>query len=500
MQAMQALLPQAGALRLPELLRELVRPRTVALTAAAAALLVAWSRRQRRLAVNHFPEVPLRSTLPLLLAPDKIVETVEKWAKEYGEEGAYEYTLLGERVVVCCSWPVLAEVFAMRPFKVTRPTGYARLGFTQDINGAFFSEGKQWSFHRRLVAPGFNERNVRSYFPAMHMVTKNLLAQLDAAAAAGRPANFTSLMRRLAADVISKVAFSDDLGSLASDSQDLVDVSTLLDAIMQRLLSPVPYWWLPGLARLLDGGDAALARLRRKAIRLLEGQADESTLLAKLAAFEDGKLSRDGLIGSLVELFLAGTETTSYSLTWACYELSQQPELQRQAAAEVTAAAPGGITSGEQLEAMHLVRAVWLETLRCRSVAPFLDLESAEPMVVAGRRQPAGTLFWLLTREATRRSPAVQQTLGRDLDSFRPGRWLGPSGVLECPPFDSLPFGHGARLCLGKNFAHLEGTLVLALLLQRFELLAWEGPAMEERMGFVLMPAKPLELRLRPRT
>lgn len=65
-------------------------------------------------------------------------------------------------------------------------------------------------------------------------------------------------------------------------------------------------------------------------------------------------------------------------------------------------------------------------------------------------------------RHVLHTAPEVKSKLGEDLHVFRPSRWIGPEGLVKCPPFDSLPFGNGARLCLGKQLADYEGRLVIA--------------------------------------
>lgn len=48
-------------------------------------------------------------------------------------------------------------------------------------------------------------------------------------------------------------------------------------------------------------------------------------------------------------------------------------------------------------------------------------------------------------------------------DQFLPERWLKqPSDENILHPFASLPYGHGARMCLGRRFADLEMQILLA--------------------------------------
>lgn len=49
-----------------------------------------------------------------------------------------------------------------------------------------------------------------------------------------------------------------------------------------------------------------------------------------------------------------------------------------------------------------------------------------------------------------------------DAKSFKPSRWLKEETDKKLHPFASLPFGHGARICLGRRFAELEMQVLLA--------------------------------------
>jgi len=202
----------------------------------------------------------------------------------------------------------------------------------------------------------------------------------------------------------------------------------------------------------------------------------------------------------VINLFIAGMDTTSHTLTWAFYHLSRQPELQNAVAAEV-----GGLSDGpaaaEQIKALSMTQAVWKETLRCNSVLPMLFFTTQEPILLHGREIPRGTEIALLTREVCRTSRAMQEAVGSDLDAFRPARWLAPGGgLVSCAPFDTLAFGHGARKCIGMDLANLYGPWVLAEVVRRFHIAEWEGPPMKEKTTIMQQPAQDVHLRFSRRS
>jgi cytochrome P450 len=83
-------------------------------------------------------------------------------------------------------------------------------------------------------------------------------------------------------------------------------------------------------------------------------------------------------------------------------------------------------------------------------------------------------------------------------DEFRPERFL-PGHAPDRPKFAYFPFGGGPRVCIGNTFALMEGALVLAALVQRFQLSPADDREVEIDATFVLRPKGPVNLVVRKR-
>eukprot|EP00913_Durusdinium_trenchii_P006931 g6520.t1 len=319
------------------------------------------------------------------------------------------------------------------------------------LQGSFFSEGDQWKRERRLLSPAFNVKSIASYAPEVTRMTQTLLQTLqkEALSNAGGQVNFTES----------------------------------------------PGGSIPIIGRYLDGGNAAADRIGRRMVKLMNEQAGQgNTVVEKLRQLEGDKLSPEDskavwlmeLIGNLTVLFGAGTDTTSVVLSWAMYHLARDQELQRLVAEEVKDL-PETVGPSE-LDAYLHVNALWMETLR----------ELREEVKLLGKGVPKGTEVMVCYRHVLHNAPEVKAKLGDDLHVFRPARWIGPEGLVKCPPFDSLPFGHGARICLGKILAEYEGKLVIAQVLRHFKLKQWQGPPLREMTSFVVLPGKEVIIGLEP--
>jgi cytochrome P450 len=373
------------------------------------------------------------------------------------------------------------------------------------LSGVFNAEGDAWKVHRRLVAPAFNVANTEGYFRPVSDVIDVLTAKLSEVDA-DCSVNFSRLLACFSADVISKVAFGHEFGSLTRpESEEVSIVKRFFEATYSRMMAPLEWWKLPLIGR-LDESRAASDQLSdlmgRFTAQFMRSNPTGDTLLSKLLQSEgreklaNGRrksLTTEEMVGNLKTIFLAGTDTTSQTLAWAFYHLAQQPRLQDMLAAELASEAPDGITSVQHLERLHLVRAVWAETLRLRSVAPVIFLHNSEELCLAGRPVLPGTEIVVLTRYVENTTAEIQ-ALGPDIQDYRPERWL-VDGAFKPASRDPLAFGQGARACLGKRLADLEGQLTIAEVVRNFRLSG--GPAaLGEVTKFTQGPDRDIELRV----
>jgi unspecific monooxygenase len=173
---------------------------------------------------------------------------------------------------------------------------------------------------------------------------------------------------------------------------------------------------------------------------------------------ETGQAFTDDQLGDQVAtMILAGHETTATALFWALYLLALDPTTQEEVAREVQDAAAGGALD---LERLKFTRAVMDETMRLYPPAFLIARAADGPDTIAGlpvRRKDVILIApWILHRH---------EKLWRDPNAFIPSRFM--TGT---PPdrFAYLPFGVGARVCIGAHFALVEATLALAKMIGAF--------------------------------
>jgi cytochrome P450 len=359
----------------------------------------------------------------------------------------------------------------------------------------FVTNGAEWERQRRLIDPAFEGGRLRDSLPAMQAAARAAALRLTPG-----PVEAEAAMAHAAADVIFRTLFS-----IPIEDATAAEVFAAFRAYQrsQPILNlaafvPLPAW-LPRLHR-----PAALRAARR--IRALIG----GLVAARVAEIASGRApddlatriltARDPVTGTgfspaemvdqVAIFFLAGHETSASALAWALYLLATHPEVQDRAAAEAMALpeAPGL----SDLARLRLIRDCYREALRLYPPVPMMVREAAAPERFRDRAVPRGAQIvlspWHLHRH---------QRLWSAPDAFDPDRWT-EAETKEAARAAYLPFSAGPRVCPGAGFAMLEGVLILAEVLRRWQL-APEGPEPVPVAHLTVRSREGIRLALSPR-
>jgi cytochrome P450 len=190
----------------------------------------------------------------------------------------------------------------------------------------------------------------------------------------------------------------------------------------------------------------------------------------------------------LMTLLLAGHETTATAIAWALYWVHKLPNIREQILQELE-------TLGDNPEPLNIARLPYLtavcnETLRIYPVAVLTVPRAVkEPVELMGYPLEPGTRLYgciYLTHHREDIYPNSQQ--------FKPERFL----ERQFSPYEFLPFGGGIRRCIGEALALFEMKLVLATILQRYELaLADQRPERPKRRGVTFAPERGVKMVMR---
>ncbi|KAF8034241.1 hypothetical protein BT93_C0509 [Corymbia citriodora subsp. variegata] len=199
-------------------------------------------------------------------------------------------------------------------------------------------------------------------------------------------------------------------------------------------------------------------------------------------------------------LILAGSDTTTVSLTWALSLLLNHREVIKKAQRELdTQIGREKPVKESDLKNLVYIQAIIKETLRLYPAGPLgVPHESMEDCTVDGHHVPKGTRL-LFNLWKIHRDPHIWS----DPLEFRPERFLTTHKDFDIrgQNFELIPFGSGRRMCPGINLAMQLMSLSLAALLHGFDVttLADEPVDMAEAIGMTNLKATPLEVLAAPR-
>ncbi|MFT7805291.1 cytochrome P450 21-hydroxylase-like [Arapaima gigas] len=196
-----------------------------------------------------------------------------------------------------------------------------------------------------------------------------------------------------------------------------------------------------------------------------------------------------------VDLLIGGTETTAVWLYWMVAFLLHRPEVQASVYSELCTVLESRYPRYSDRHRLPYLSALVSEVLRIRPVAPLaVPHRATRDSSIAGYFIPKDTII-IPNLYGAHHDPAVWD----DPDTFKPERFLEGKGASTRA---LLPFGGGARLCLGASVARMEVFLFTAYLLRDFQFLPTGGKAsLPDLKGVasVVLKAKPFRVTVRPR-
>ncbi|KAG8187878.1 hypothetical protein JTE90_002423 [Oedothorax gibbosus] len=199
-------------------------------------------------------------------------------------------------------------------------------------------------------------------------------------------------------------------------------------------------------------------------------------------------LSESMLINSVVDLYQAGSDTVVTAVLWSVYTAAAYQDVQRRVQREI--ADIGGRPQFADWQRMPYTRAVLMEIMRWKTVAPLSVKCTVEDTTVGGYNIPKGTTV-LGNRWAVHMNPKHWE----DPDSFIPERFLTKDGLSTQKSAHYMPFSVGKRLCPGESMAYMEVFLYFVAILQNFNISFPEGvkPTYDAYLAVTYCP-KPFKL------
>jgi len=374
---------------------------------------------------------------------------------------------------------------------------YAALGRVTGP-GLLASSDPSWIEHRRVAAPAFHHQRLDEATRQVQGAARAAATTWSHLPPEGRVVDLAQISMRIALDVVGRTLFSADLSDRAHDLLDATSKAAKLIVALGRSIVPVPPWLptpmnlrLRATGRKLDALSHDLIDCRRRQGSPGSPGSPGSHGNDLLGLLLDGGLSDREIRDELVTMVVAGHETVAAALSWTFMLLAEDQPSQDRLRAEVRARGAATSLVGAAAD-LPWTRAVVDESLRLFPPAWVVSRRSSEPDVIGGLPVPADTTViispWLLHRREQSWPQAKQ---------FRPERFL--QGETTRARSDYLPFGLGPRLCIGREFALGEMTVVLSELLAGYRVNTppgWSRPGAETLVA--VHPHGGMPLRVTP--
>lgn len=367
--------------------------------------------------------------------------------RRHGPDFTVDVPIFGE-VVVIGDPAHVQQIFRSAPEELDTVEG--SLGRVLGAGSLFALKGERHRVQRRLLTPPFHGNSLRSY--------RGVILEESRHEFAGWPEDreFATLpaMMRITLAAILRAVFG-ARGAQFTRLQSLLPPAVALGSRLS--IVPVPQWdW----GRLSPWGRFFAARREYDAIvdeliaiatadPALDDRTDALAVLLRSRYADGTAMSRDEIADQLLTLLTAGYETTATTLAWSVERLRRHPQILARLVAELD-------DGGEEL-----LDATIAEVQRCRPVVDTTFREVAAPSYRLGP--------WTLPHGQTVMVAIGLVHDGSGLDDrpgFDPDRFLGG----RPDPAGWIPFGGGARRCIGAAFATMELKVVLRELLSQFTL------------------------------
>ncbi|XP_023682988.1 cytochrome P450 2F2-like [Paramormyrops kingsleyae] len=453
--------------------------------------------------------IPLFGNL-LQLTLDNPIEDLKKLSAQYGKVFSL---YLGGRPAV-----VLNGLQAMKEAMVTKSVDFA--GRPQGLMVSHITEGKgviladygpSWREHRRFAL-----MTLRNFGLGKKSMEERILDEISYVItcldrSVGQSMSPQTLFHKAASNIICSIIFGIRYDHDDKYLQDIIRMFTgnakifngpwamIYDALPLVRSLPLPF-------QKAFQNTAVLKKMAADMIAQHKSTRDPGEPRDLIDCYLDeiekrgdngSPFCEDQLIIYILDIYIAGTDTTSNTMLFALLYLMTYPEVQARCQQEIdTVLGDKTIVSYEDRHEMPYIQATIHEAQRLSSMVPFSVFHSTtKDTQLMGYNIPKGTL--IIQNLSTVLHEEGQWKFPHD---FNPTNFLNEQGEFVKPEA-FMPFSVGPRVCLGESLARMELFLFLVTLLRRYQFVWPEDagvPDLSPVWGVTLSP-KPYKLGVRLR-
>ena len=432
--------------------------------------------------------IPKPSWLQLINWISDPIGFQKKYSQKYGDIFSMRLSGIGSSVIIG-NPKAIQELFNQdSKFDIGRANNLAEPLIGK--NSLMLMDGDRHRRERKLLMPSFHGEKIQVYAKQIIDITEKIANQWKI----GESFIVRSTMQKVSLEIILQVVFGlsegeryEQLKPLLTNWLDMTDSPLRSSMLFLPFLQKDWGAWSPwGKMKRLQKQvfDLLQAEIEEKRIKIKaqkDNQGNDVLSLMMAVRDENGEsMTDEELKDEMISILFAGHETTATALSWAFYQIYQNPDVIEKLQLELKSL--GENPNPLETAKLPYLSAVCQETLRMYPVLPVLFPRIAKsPIKIAGIEFDAETIFM----------PSLylvhyREDLYPDPEQFKPQRFLEK----QYSPSEYFPFGGGSRRCLGYALALLEMKLVIATVISKYQLASSDDkPVKIQRRGFTLAPS-----------
>jgi cytochrome P450 len=360
--------------------------------------------------------------------------------------------------------------------------------------GLVTSKGDIWQRQRRLMQPVFQRSNITTLLPQIVIAGNNMLSRWQLLGE-GAQVNLSKEMTQLTLEVITQTMFSTSVLDKVEQISPALD--TLLKYATKTIINPftlpllIPTSANQKFKRALEVIDNVIYEIieQRRTTSSVHNDLLEMFLQARDEKTGE-KMTDKQIRDEVITIFSAGHETTSNLLSWTLYLLARHPEVLAKLHQELECVLQGKTPNAEYLQQLHYTKAILNESMRFRPPVGLMLRKINKDTEIDGYLLKEGRFVIFSIYNIHHHPDFWQQP-----EQFDPDRFLTP----ENRRFSFMPFGTGERVCIGNHFALIESQLLLAMIVQNYDLQLLHNDEIEIEMAVSLRPKGGVPVRLKRR-
>lgn len=363
--------------------------------------------------------------------------------------------------------------------------------------GLLNSHGDYWKKQRRLLSMGFTRSKLSELLPLQISVLNDYMSSFDKSVENG-PVDIYDQMVRFTLRSVGKSLFGDSLKD--AELQKLGDtISSIQSFIVKQIFRPYLIPWYR-----ISGQTEHYQKMRREADQIvvdyvnkrrLSGSEhwDFLQLILETPYKDTGELMSDEQVMiEILQLLVAGNETSSNGLTWAFYLLAKHPDCLKKVREEVNTIFGDREIDYHGLHNLNYTVSVLNETLRLYPPFWMIDRVAQNDDEFMGIQIPAGSVVVPYIYGAHHNTEYWENPY-----TFDPDRFSNEKSK-KIHSFAHIPFGGGPRVCIGQNMALMQILLVLASVVRKYNFKLHEDKDVEIDPMMILRPKGKVLLEFEP--